>query len=144
MPGTVWVIAAVWREQLLEATYEAVALGRELADALNAKLEVVLLGSGLKKLLDGLGKADTAVCVEHAGLADPIPEAHAHILAQLAKANQPRAILIPLTHVTWEIGSLVAGELGVPYVNSCRDVSAVEDVLEARTMLYGGKMEAIS
>lgn len=143
MPGKVWVMAAVWRGQLLEVTYEAVALGRELAAGLNTELEVVLLGSELKNVLSGLGKAGAAVCVEHAGLADPIPEAHAHVLAQLAKANQPRAILIPLTHVTWEIGSLVAGELGAPYVNSCRDVSVVEDALEARTMLYGGKMEAI-
>lgn len=127
---------------MLEATYEAVALGRELADALNAKLEVVLLGSELKKVLSGLGKADTALCVEHNALADPIPEAHAHVLAQLAEISQPQIILIPLTNVTWEIGSLVAGELGCPYINSCRDVSVVENALEARTVLYGGKMEA--
>src|SRR5512146_2879568 len=111
MPGNIWVVAAVWRGNPLEATYEALALGRELAGGLGTALEVVLLGSELKNVLGGLGKADIALCAEHAALADPIPEVHAHVLAQLAKANQPRAILIPLTNVIWEIGSLVAGEL---------------------------------
>lgn len=142
MPGNIWVVAAVWRGQSLEATYEAVALGRELAGGLGVALEVVLLGSELKNVLSGLGKADIALCVEHAALADPVPEVHAHVLVQLAKANQPQAILVPLTNVTWEIGSLVAAELGTPYINSCKNVCVVQGVLEARTLLYGGKMEA--
>ncbi|MGZ3601522.1 MAG: electron transfer flavoprotein subunit alpha/FixB family protein [Ktedonobacterales bacterium] len=142
MSGNIWVVAAFCRGRLLDATYEAVALGRELADNLGTKLEVLLLGHELKDVLGTLGIADAALCVEHVALADPVPDVHAHVVARLAGTRHPLAILVPQTNVTWELGSLVAGELGVPYVNSCTEVRVVEKTLEARTVLYGGKVEA--
>ena len=142
MSGNIWVVAALCRGRLLDATYEAVALGRELAENLDTRLEVLLLGHELKNLLGTLGIADAAICVQHAALADPVPDVHAHVVARLAGTRHPQAILVPQTNVTWELGSLVAGELGVPYVNSCTEIRVVENTLEARTVLYGGKVEA--
>jgi electron transfer flavoprotein alpha subunit len=143
MSEVVWVLAEQWRGKLSEITYEVLALGSEVATALGADLQAVLLGHGVKDIAQSLGKADRVLYLDHAALADPVPEIYAQALADVARAKRPLAILIPLTNITWELGSLLSAQLGVGYVNSCRDVHAVGDKLQAHSVLYGGKMEAV-
>ncbi len=143
MAGNIWVLADQFRGQLSEATYETLALGKEVATALGVQLEAVLLGHEIKELAKTLGKADSVLYVDHAALSDPVPETHARALAILANSRHPQAVFIPLSNVTLEVGSLLAAQLGASYVNSCAEVRAVEGRLEARSVLYGGKMEAV-
>ncbi len=48
MAGNVWVVAEQWKGSISDATYEALALGRELAAGLGARLEAVLAGHGAR------------------------------------------------------------------------------------------------
>jgi electron transfer flavoprotein alpha subunit len=142
MAGNIWVVAEHWRGEVSEITYEALALGRELADSLGVKLEAVLLGSGAKGLASTLGKADAVLYGDHSGLADLIPQTYATVLAGLAREKQPHSILVGLTNVSMGLGTLLGAELGSPVVNFCRDASVDGGKLQGRCILYGGKMEA--
>ena len=71
MAGNVWVFAEQWRDRVSEVTYEVLALGREVADALGVKLEAVLLGHKVRHLATSLGKADSVLSADHPALAEP-------------------------------------------------------------------------
>jgi electron transfer flavoprotein alpha subunit len=141
--GNVWVLAEQWRGHISDITYEVLALGREVARALGVDLQAVLLGHEVRDLTQSLGKANSVLCIDHAALATPVPEIFAHALASAIRAKNPQAVLIPLTNVCWELGALLAAELETGYTNACKDVRAVDGKLQARSVLYGGKMEAI-
>ena len=143
MPGNVWVVAEQWQEQITDITYEALALGREVADQLGVRLECLLPGSGMKDLAASLGKADAVLYADHPLLKEPLVDPHAAVLAQLAKERAPEVMLVPLTNVTLGVGTLVGAELGIPAVNFCQDVRVSEGRIEATCLLYGGKMDAV-
>lgn len=142
MTGEIWVLAEQWRGRVSEITYENLALGRELADALDTPLAAILLGSNSKALAATLGKADRVLYADHPRLGDPIPQDSAEALAGLAKEHKPRAILVPLTNVGLGVGSFVAARLQVPVVNFCKDVRVRDGRLEASCVMYGGKIES--
>jgi electron transfer flavoprotein alpha subunit len=142
MSGNVWVLAEQWRGQLSEITFEVLALGREVATALGARLETVLLGHNARELAKPLGKADAVLYVDHPWLAEPNAEPHCQALTQLVKQRQPQVLLVPLTNVTMDLATLLAANLQVPFVNWCKDVRSAQGGLQATCVLYGGKMEA--
>ncbi len=141
MAGNVWVAAEHWKDTITEATYELLALGRDLADSLGVRLEAVLLGHGVRGLAASLGAADAVLYVDHPVLADAHGQQASRALAALASARAPAAILVPTTNISWDLLGLLPGCLGVPLVNYCRDVEAIDGALQARSLLYGGKME---
>ena len=142
MAGETWVLVEQWRGRISEITFEALALGREVAASLGGSLHAVLLGSGVGELVPALGAADGVLVADHAALAEPVPEVCALALAQLLEQRRPEALLIPQTNVTMEIGSLLAARMKLPFVNFCRDVQVADGRLVARCVLYGGKVEA--
>jgi electron transfer flavoprotein alpha subunit len=141
MPGNVWILAEQWRGQLSDITYEALALGRELADGLGVALEAVLLGHHVRELTASLGAADTVLYADHPLLAEATPGTWAEALSQLAMERRPRALLVPLSNVSLGVGTLLAAQLGAPAVNFCEDLSVADGEIHARCVLYGGKIE---
>jgi len=140
MTGNVWVLAEHWRGRLSDLTLEALALGRELASGFGSQLEAVLLGGGA--LAAGLGAADKVLSVDHPSLAEPNPEAYCRALAALVKARGPAVVLVPLSNVSADLIGLLPARLGAALLNFCRDVRVVDGKLEARCLLYGGKLES--
>ncbi|MGC8792370.1 MAG: electron transfer flavoprotein subunit alpha/FixB family protein, partial [Bryobacteraceae bacterium] len=140
--ASIWVVAEAWQGRLTDITFEALALGREVADSLKVPLEAILPGHDCAALADQLGCADGVLYADHPALAEPVPEPLAQALAGLARQRQPRAILIPATNTTWGASALLAAMLDVPSVNFGVDLKAVNGSLEARCVLYGGKIEA--
>jgi electron transfer flavoprotein alpha subunit len=143
MAGNVWVLAEQWRGQIPDISYEVLALGKEVATALEADLQAVLLGHEVRSLAQKLGAANSVLYVDHEALAAPVPENFAQVLVSAIRTKNPQVVLIPLSNVSWEIGSLVAAKLEVGYINAGKDVRLVEGKLQVRSLLYGGKMEAI-
>jgi electron transfer flavoprotein alpha subunit len=140
MTGNVWIVAEHWRGAVSDATYELLALGRGVADSLDVRLEAVLLGHGMRGLADSLGPADTVLYIDHPTLADATGLQASRAVAALASSRQPRAILVPLTNVSWDLLGLLPARLGVPLINFCREVTVVDGALQVRSLLYGGKM----
>ncbi|MEN6601829.1 MAG: electron transfer flavoprotein subunit alpha/FixB family protein, partial [Bryobacteraceae bacterium] len=88
------------------------------------------------------GAADQVYYVDHPSLAEMAADSCAAALEDLVRSKKPRAVLVPLSNVTLGIGSLLAAKLGAVCINSCVDVSISDGKLQARSLLYGGKMEA--
>lgn len=143
MAGNIWVVAEQWRGEISEITFELLALGREVADELGVPLEAVLMGQGLKGAASVLGRADTVLYAEHGALAEPIPELCADALAQMILERKPQAVLTPLTNISMGVGTLAAAKLSAPSINFCTDLKTADGQIEARCVLYGGKMEAV-
>ncbi|HTT21316.1 MAG TPA: electron transfer flavoprotein subunit alpha/FixB family protein [Candidatus Sulfotelmatobacter sp.] len=143
MAGNIWVLAEHWRGKVSDITYELLALGREIARNLGVDLQAVLLGHEVRTLAQTLGAASSVLYVDREALAAPVPESFAQALASAMRTKNPQAVLIPLTNVSWEIGSFAAAELDAVYINACKDVRLVDGKLQVRSVLYGGKMEAI-
>ena len=143
MAGSVFVLAEQWNGRLSEITYEALALGREVADQLLAPLEVVLLGHHARQLARSLGGAGTVLYLDHPLLAEPVPEVCAQALAPLIQARAPRCVLVPSTIVSPGIGALLADQLAIPSVDHCRDLRVVDGGYEATCLLFGGKIEVV-
>ncbi len=142
MAGEIWVLAEYWQGQISDTTFEGLALGRELAQGLGVNLEAVLLGHGKKDLAAALGAADKVNYADHPSLSEMPPENCAAALEELVRKKEPKAVLIPLSNVTLGIGSLLAAKLGAASINACVDISVSDGRLQARSLLYGGKMEA--
>lgn len=143
MAGSVWVVAEQWQGRLTDITFEALALGREVADGLGVPLEALLLGFQCSSLAGELGCADKVLYAEHPGLKDPVPELHAQALTVLARERRPGNIIVPLTNTTMGVGTLLAKRLAAPGVNFTVDLRVSHGALEARCLLYGGKIQAL-
>jgi len=142
MAGNVWVVAEQWKGSISDATYEALALGRDLAGGLGGRLEAVLLGHGARHLAASLGRADTVLYVDHPALADATGEQTSRALAALAAERAPAVVLVPTTNVSWDLLGLLPARLGAPLVNFCREAMVSGGTLEFTSLLYGGKMAA--
>lgn len=142
MGGDVWVLAEQWRGRVSEITYEILALGRDLADEAGVRLEAVLVGRDVRGLADTLGTADSVLLIDHPLLAEPVASTYADVLGPVLAGRSPSVFLVPLTNISLGIGTLLAGELGLPALNFCRDAHFVDSRLRAHCVLYGGKIEA--
>jgi electron transfer flavoprotein alpha subunit len=142
MSGNIWVLAEHWRGNLSEITFELLALGRQVADDLGVSLEAVLLGQDVEGLAQELGAANSVLHVEHPSLGAPNPEPLAAALTALAKEREPKALLLPMTNVAADLLGLLPARLEAPFANLCKDLRVSDGELEARCVLYGGKMEA--
>lgn len=142
MSQNIWVLAPLWRGCVSAQTFELLALGRELADQLGEKLHAVAWGHESQEQLQDLGAADKVLYLEHPHLANATPDVCGTALADLAHSMKPRCILIPAANETWELLGELPGRLGAPFLNFCTDVRTTNGGLEARCLLYGGKIEA--
>lgn len=142
MKGSICVLAEQWRGRISETTYEALALGREVADELGVPLTAILTGWNVRDLALTLGAADSVLYVDHPLLAEPIPQPWAAAVTQVLAEGRPRALLVPLTNVSLGVSTLLAMDLGVAAVNFCKDVKVADGQLRALCVMYGGKIEA--
>jgi electron transfer flavoprotein alpha subunit len=142
MKGSICVLAEQWRGRISDITYEALALGREIADELGVPLIAMLTGSNVRDLALKLGAADSVLYVDHPLLAEPVPQPWAAALAQVLADRRPRALLVPLTNVSLGVSTLLSMDLQVAAVNFCKDVKVVDGRLHALCVMYGGKIEA--
>ncbi len=142
MTGSICVFAEQWRGRVSEVAFEALALGREIADQLGVPLTAILAGSRHKELAQTLGAADSVVYIDHPLLADPSPQTCAEALVYALKDRRPRAFLIPLTNVSMGVGTILSSRLGTGCVNFCKDVKVIDGKLRAACVMYGGKIEA--
>ena len=140
MTANIWIAAESWKGSISDATHEALALGRELADGLGVQLEAVLLGHGVRGLADSLGKADRVLYADHPSLAEATGDQASRALAALAGERHPGMVLVPVTNLSWDLLGLLPTRLEAPLVNFCREVTVVDGGVETRSILYGGKM----
>jgi electron transfer flavoprotein alpha subunit len=143
MPKIIWVVAETWKGRITDTTFEALALGRELASPPGAMLEAILIGHGVAPLAAQLGLADKVRLVDHPALAEPEPTLWAEALTQLPRDPALEAVLLPLTNITLGAGAMLSARWSAPAINFCKDLAVSEGRVLATCLLYGGKIEAV-
>jgi electron transfer flavoprotein alpha subunit len=136
--GDTWVIVEHLEAKIAEISFEMLGKARDLAAG--EPLVAVLLGKGVNALVGELGAADTVLMVEDAALAEYTPEAYGNVLVQLAKARQPRLVLVANTAIGMDLAAGLSGALGMPLVAYCRELTAENGSLLVVSQLYGGKL----
>jgi electron transfer flavoprotein alpha subunit len=142
MCGDVCVVVEILRGEICEITYTMLAAGRRLARAIGAKLSALVIGNDLQKLLESLGAADRAVCIEHPELADFNPEAYLRAAASIFAQHRPRVILFGHTSMGTDLACGLAGRLKLPLVTCCRSFSTDGGPPRYVSLICGGKLTA--
>jgi electron transfer flavoprotein alpha subunit len=142
MGKNVWVIAEHFNGRLNDITLELVGKGRELAQAMEAKLAVVLLGSNVKGLTAELSAADVVLVADRPELRDFTAEAYAGALEGALKEAQPRVVMMGSTSVGLDLLSLLSARTGLPCIDNCTRLDIRDGRLFATSQIYGGKLFA--
>ena len=123
---------------------EAVAEARRLADALQASVHAVIVGSGVEGLASELGAqgADTVHVFDQAELAAYATEPYARAMAHVVAAEKPSVVLVPFTAMGRDLAPRVAARVGAGLVSDCVALSVKDGRLEARRPMYAGKAYA--
>jgi len=138
--GTVWIFS-----EDKGVALELAAKGRELADNLNSKLAVILLGSNVKDdaneyIAHG---ADTVYVRDHPALAQFYVEPYKSVISNLAKERNPSIILIGGTRRGKELAPRIAQKLETGCITDCIDLRIEDSKLVVERLMYGGNAVAI-
>jgi electron transfer flavoprotein alpha subunit len=144
MNGSVVVIAELWNGAVESVTLQMLTKGRELADAMGASLDLLVLGAGIDgvaQLLADKG-ADRVLVVDDPALTDAagglMAEASVAALRQIA----PRLTLVGYTLVGMELGPAIAVRLGVTAMTNCVSVAFTDGEIVVVRPVYDGALHA--
>ena len=145
----VWVLAEQGKDALLPVSYELLARGRPLADALGTRLCAVLLGPALSDGELGTlieGGADDVLAMEHADLTNFLVEPRAANLALLIRERRPSIVLAAATTSGRTLMPYLAIKLGTGLTADCTELSIdpdTGDMLQTRPAIGGNIMATI-
>src|SRR5258708_6000508 len=142
--GGILTFGEVRDGRLRRPSLEAVSEARRLADALAARVETVLLGSGVKGLAAELGRygADRVHVFDDPALAPYATQVYARALAQVSRGAKPGVVLVPFTAMGKDLAPRVAAKIGAGLVSDCVALTLQEGRLLARRPMYAGKAYA--
>jgi electron transfer flavoprotein alpha subunit len=144
----IWVVAEVEDGDLIPVSLEMVGKARELAAALGAYVQSVLLGEGLEDLAPELIQrgADSVYLANDPRLAEYHLETYAQVLSDLFEEQKPEIILFGATELGQELAPRLAQRLGTGLISDCLDLSIdeTERVLVARHPVYSGEYFHVS
>ena len=142
MNGEIVVVIETLRGEIADISYTMLAAGRELADGLGTKLTALVIGNNTADLAAKLGKADRAVCVEHANLAEFNPEAYLKVVGNLLQDATPRITLFGHTAIGTDLACGVAHKLKLPVATGCRTFAIDGGDATYTALTCGGKLTA--
>jgi electron transfer flavoprotein alpha subunit len=121
MPGDILVLVEHVDGKVDSITLQLLNAGRMLADQLQVDLVALATGSqlnGVSAALQGHGM-DKIVLVENPALAAAAGEAHARVIAQVARPMEPRLVLVGYSLVGMELTPAIAVHLGMNALTNC-------------------------
>lgn len=142
--GTILVVAEISKGAIREASYELVAIARELASAGGHQVNGLVIGSGvgdLAKTFAGKGAGKTYV-VDSAAAANYNPEIHGKAIKAAAKAANASLVLISNTPTGWDVAPRVAAGLDCAFVSDCFKASAAGSDFAFVRRVFNGKLDA--
>jgi electron transfer flavoprotein alpha subunit len=144
MAGNVWVLAENAGGEISDVTFELLSHGRDMAESLNVSLEGILIGHNVGHLADRLGAAAKVLCLD-----DPVFEGQpadliSSSIAALIRDREPKCLLVPMTNASWDLLGLLPAAAETPFVGLCNKVVVTDGVLNAHSLLFGGKIEVVT
>lgn len=141
MDGDIFVIIEHLQGQVSEISYIMLAAGRQLTNQAGGNLVAVLLGNDAQGLAADLA-ADKVLYMDDPALAEFTPDAYQIALAELIKAENPRAVLLGDTSVGAEVAGVLSARLELPLVSRCSTLHAKDGSPKFVSQICGGKIMA--
>ncbi len=142
----VWVFCEQKKSVIQPVSYELLGEGRKLADKLNTKLCVVLLGENLNEKASGLISrgADKVYLVNSSFLKDYQDEPYTNILVNLIREYKPEILLCGATSIGRSLISRVAVKLNTGLTADCTalDIDMENKLLLQTRPAFGGNIMA--
>ena len=127
--------------------WEALGVGRKIADDLGGQLSAIVLGENISGMAEQAIQygADNALVVDDATLKSFRLEPYAAVIAKVAQEREPAALIMGASNSGLELSAYVAAKLGVGLAADCTDV-AVEDgkVVATRPALIGNVIAKVT
>ena len=142
------VVVCTWggsEDALALGVEETLTIGRKLADALGAELELLVLGATPRNAAEVAGRhgATTLDRVTDAKLSAGEPDALVEALAQICTARAPRVVLFPQNFEVRLVAPRLAGRLGAPIIMNGVDAGVEDGRLRVTASAYGGDTRAV-
>ncbi len=139
------VLAFVWGAAGVDrAAQGLMGAGRRLADSLQGKLRVAVLGTTDESAVNALrAAADTVLVVEDELLGEHNAENYLAALVAVCKRLSPRAVLLGNDTPGQELAPRLAHRLGGSAAGDAVDVAISEGRLRVTRGVYGGKATAV-
>ncbi|GIW71587.1 MAG: hypothetical protein KatS3mg102_1129 [Planctomycetota bacterium] len=137
------VIAFVQARQgeVKRTNLEAVSEGARLAAGLGGRCVAVVMGSGAAEAARRMGRhgAARAIAVDEPAVHDYNGDVYGRTLAEIARARDPRAVVLSATAAGKDLAPRVAARLQAGYAADCTGVELREGRIVARRPVYAGK-----
>ena len=141
MDSDIFVIIEHLQGQVSEISYIMLAAGRQLTNQAGGNLVAVLLGNDAQGLAADVA-ADKVLYMDDPALAEFTPDAYQMALAELIKAETPRAVLLGDTSVGAEVAGVLSARLELPLVSRCSSLHAKDGSPKFVSQICGGKIMA--
>ena len=125
-------------------SFEALAAGQKIAEALGVPVRAAVVGAGL----DGLAaeaaayQVEKVLAVDDALLGDYTPDGYTSALEQLINAQQPRAVVFPHTYQVRDFAPKLSTRLGKALISDVVDMKADGGAVTFVRQLFQGKLNA--
>jgi electron transfer flavoprotein alpha subunit len=141
MAKGVMIVAEQRDGALRKISLELASTARKLADQSGDEVSAILLGSGIEGLAAELGKygVDKVFVGDNAAMEPYITEAHAEVVAKIAKENDPAILLLGASVQGKDLSARVAAKLATGLATDCTDVKIADGKFVAIRPLYAGK-----
>ncbi len=139
---SVLVVAEHRSGHVEETTLEAIAKGREVAEAAGVQLKVALLGKGVSSIASELAAypVDEVLVVQDERLEDYTPEGYSGALSLLLQQEDYLLVVAGHTATGYEFLPRVAADLGKPAVTDAVNIQAEDSTVLVTRMGYNGKV----
>jgi electron transfer flavoprotein alpha subunit len=141
MSNDIFVLVEHHAGEVASTTHELLGKARLLAGEIGGRTVACLLGHGARGLAGTLA-ADVVLSVEHAALAQFVPEAYAATLQALIQERDPRLVLIANTTVGINLAAPLSARTGRPLAAYCVELELEGNTTIATSQVYGGKLRA--
>ena len=142
----IWVVAEVQAGRLAEVSLELLGKARELAEKLDAPVNLVLPGHCVAELAAVAGQygADTIYLIEHEMLAQYRTGPYTDVISGLINTYKPEIVLIGATLQGRDLASRIAARLGAGLTADCTEleIDTEERLLRQTRPAFGGNVMA--
>jgi len=125
-------------------SFEVLAAGKKMADAVGVAVEAAVTGGGIAALAAEAAQYGVAkvYAIDNQLLSDYTPDAYTTALEQLIKAKQPKYVLFPHTYQVRDFAPKLATRFGRPLVSDVVDVKTEGSKADFVRQLFQGKLNA--
>lgn len=144
MSKNVLVIAEQIEGAFRKVTFEALSVGRQIADQLGGQLQAVVMGSQIESAAAQLGQYGAAgiLVAEDPGLAEYTGDAYIQVAADAIQKTAPLLVILGATTQGKELAARLSARLDAALATDCIALKAESERIVATRSIYGGKILA--